>query len=282
MQSRMITSVETPPLPLQLKRWMLQDERQFDEWRLGSPSSTTPSYHQMYCQPGRGGKRRVMCVLAGLVYRWLEDRCTEWKAEIAEKELLADFDFAEPVSAANTSVPTDGFNANKPNKSGKKKKKKNKAAMSSNAAESLKENEAATSTEALDDPEANGTFKSIPEREKTEIQEGALVDDSGEPSESYSSVEAETKVAVRKSTPNGHDQSVTQQTERTSEATAEPDPMEAEGEMVTEAEEFDVDDYLSSVYVEDEEELLSAKNFLVARMAALLQNAENGKIATIQ
>jgi hypothetical protein len=52
--------------------------------------------------------------------------------------------------------------------------------------------------------------------------------------------------------------------------------------MVTEVEEFDVDDYLSAVYVEDEEELLSAKNFLVARMAVLLQNSENGKIATIQ
>jgi hypothetical protein len=267
MQSRMITSVETPPLPLQLKRWMLQDERQFDEWRLGTPSSTTPSYHEMYCQPGRGGKRRVMCVLAGLVYRWLEDRCTEWKAEIAEKELLADFDIAEPVSAANTSVPANGASTNKPNKSSKKKKKKNKAA---------KENEAATSTEAVDDPRANGTLESIPERERTEIQEEAQVDDSGEPSESYSSAEAERKEAVRKSTPNGHDKSVISQTE------PEPDPIESEGEMVTEVEEFDVDDYLSAVYVEDEEELLSAKNFLVARMAVLLQNAENGKIATIQ
>ncbi|KAL7517727.1 hypothetical protein ACHAWX_002624 [Stephanocyclus meneghinianus] len=46
---------------------------------------------------GSGGRRRVSSVLAALLYRWLEARCSEWHAEMTQDELLRSVDFDEPT-----------------------------------------------------------------------------------------------------------------------------------------------------------------------------------------
>ena len=65
------------------------------------------------CDGGfEGGMRRISGIFAGLVYRWLEARCSEWHAELTRDELLESMDME--VSAV---TPEGGIK-------GKKKKKK--------------------------------------------------------------------------------------------------------------------------------------------------------------
>ncbi|EED89692.1 predicted protein [Thalassiosira pseudonana CCMP1335] len=63
---------------------------------------------------GQNGERRVSSVLASLLYRWLEERCSEYHAELTRDELLHSMDLEEPVVAKEAS------------KAGKKKKQKHK------------------------------------------------------------------------------------------------------------------------------------------------------------
>lgn len=67
------------------------------------------------CDGGsEGGMRRISSIFAGLVYRWLETRCSEWHAELTRDELLESMDME--VSAV---TPEGGIK-------GKKKKKTNR------------------------------------------------------------------------------------------------------------------------------------------------------------
>lgn len=72
---------------------------------------------------GVSGENRAICILVGFVYRWLADICDEWRAELAEQELLTSVansdqdDFAAAIYAA-------GSGKSAPNKSKKSKKKK--------------------------------------------------------------------------------------------------------------------------------------------------------------
>ena len=145
MQSRMnITPTSSPstlpeplpsrPLPLQLKRWyMLQDDCR-SEWGPGGDLFVL-GHHQMYCQVGTGGKRRLTCILAGLIYKWLENQCREWKAAKAEQELLFGFDDLKSTPTTATSTAGGGDSASPDNnsaqqKSSKKKRKKKSKASS--------------------------------------------------------------------------------------------------------------------------------------------------------
>mmetsp|Transcript_20264 Transcript_20264/g.56325 ORF Transcript_20264/g.56325 Transcript_20264/m.56325 type:complete len:314 (-) Transcript_20264:63-1004(-) len=95
-------------LPLSLCRWMWQEP-------IGPNNACSKCWHG-----AGGGKRRVMGILAGLTYAWLQERCNEWKAEIARQELLTSFEDDE-VSKAVGKAGGPG------SKSSKKSKKKNKA-----------------------------------------------------------------------------------------------------------------------------------------------------------
>ncbi|KAL9184505.1 hypothetical protein ACHAXT_012475 [Thalassiosira profunda] len=104
---------ESPLAPLVLPRnvdaWMLSCAR--NKPREGISADTCG---------GHGGERRVTSIVAALLYRWLEARCSEWNAELTRDEFLLSMDLEEPMAVA----PREGGT-----KGGKKKKKsKRKAA----------------------------------------------------------------------------------------------------------------------------------------------------------
>lgn len=102
-------------LPLKLRKWMEAGN---------SESRTTENYAESgtACSGG-GGKRRVACVITGLLYRWLCDRCLEWHAELTQRELLDSMDeLVLDVVDSNVSSASAG----RPIKSGKKSKKRDK------------------------------------------------------------------------------------------------------------------------------------------------------------
>lgn len=66
-----------------------------------------------------GGNTRAVCILVGLLYRWMSDRCQEWQAEVAEQELFAVED--DNNKTAETQV---AGKSTKPSKKNKKKKDK--------------------------------------------------------------------------------------------------------------------------------------------------------------
>jgi hypothetical protein len=66
-------------------------------------------------------KTRAVCILLILFYRWVSDQCDEWRAELAEQELLTSMSgFDADHASADGGAPTSG----KPKSSKKKKKKR--------------------------------------------------------------------------------------------------------------------------------------------------------------
>jgi hypothetical protein len=267
MQSRMITSKEIPTLPLQLKRWMLQDDRGFDEWR-NSPLHSTATPHQMFCRPGTGGKRRAMCVLAGLVYQWLGDRCREWRAEMAEKELLTDF-MAESTSASNVAA-NGGENQNKSSKKKKKKKKKG-AASPQNASE----NGNTTPTSAGDESNGNinGRKKQGDNGEKQHDAQNGTNKDQGVIWETVKTANGKTKstTPVEEEEKSG--------TARIASEEKTEDPPSEEDETTPYD---DIDDFPTSVYVKDDKDITSGRDFLIGRLRDLLSNTDGKQVVFVQ
>lgn len=72
-----------------------------------------------FCSRG-GGKTRAVCILVGLLYRWMSDRCKEWQAEVAEQELLTAVE-DDNIKTAETHA---AGKSTKPSKKNKKKKDK--------------------------------------------------------------------------------------------------------------------------------------------------------------
>jgi hypothetical protein len=105
---------KVPPLPLPLKQFMMESHDPSDIGALHRGRSL--------CWHGWGGKRRVRCIIAGILFSWLGSVCSEWKSESAAAELLIDFD-------AEVAAPNYG-GTNKPSKKAKKKKKKTAVAGS--------------------------------------------------------------------------------------------------------------------------------------------------------
>jgi len=102
MQSRVNCSYSAGTLPLALRSWVLKEKSMMNN-----------------CRPGMGdGRRRAMGILSGLTYAWLQERCNEWKAEIASQELLTSFDYDHSSKSITKPGPSG--------KSNKKNKKKNK------------------------------------------------------------------------------------------------------------------------------------------------------------
>mmetsp|Transcript_20392 Transcript_20392/g.47889 ORF Transcript_20392/g.47889 Transcript_20392/m.47889 type:complete len:1238 (+) Transcript_20392:272-3985(+) len=134
MQSRVGTPTPAETLPLSLRRWILETPDS------GAAVGGIESFVFRKCLPGSiGAKRRAMGILAGLTYAWLRERCEEWRAEIASKELLTDFDFEAAPSVADPH-PAAGKKGGrpsgvaKPGKKAKKKRNRNKGSAAAAAA----------------------------------------------------------------------------------------------------------------------------------------------------
>jgi hypothetical protein len=72
-----------------------------------------------FCSRG-GGNTRAVCILVGLLYRWMSDRCKEWQAEVAEQELLTAVEDDDNKTAETQAAGK----STKPSKKTKKKKDK--------------------------------------------------------------------------------------------------------------------------------------------------------------
>ena len=105
------SSMESLTLPSRLDKWL--DGTTGTAMPKSMPGDDIKKNKKEEC-PGDAGQRRVSSILAALLYRWLEERCSEWHAELTRDELLQSMDMEDPV------VAREG------GKSGKKKKSKRK------------------------------------------------------------------------------------------------------------------------------------------------------------
>jgi hypothetical protein len=252
-QSKTINLSGIPPLPVVLTEWMRSEQSLDFPLTLTSCSySSTGTLDQAhhFCRANGGGKRRVMCVLAGLVYKWLEERCMEWNAELAEHELLnLDFDDTAETSASSFQVLGGNSNANtnKSSKRNKKRKDKKKSAASSTA-------DATSSTEEMAEPLLENTASN------------GIADMQPDDRESCSNE-------------NDENSAVADATE------VEPLPEEMEEDAVKTFSEQIEDDSdngiffgdLSKVGVMDSTEFQSAGDFLLGRLLELVNAEQNGK-----
>jgi hypothetical protein len=274
MQSRMINSSGIPPLPLQLKRWMLQDENPLMEgWNGLGASSPLNSYHQRYCQPGRQGKRRVMCILAGLVYRWLEEQCKVWKAEKAEKELLTDFDFGPPP-AASSSNAKDTTGLGKPTKAKKNKKKKNKnVAPSNDVGSTLQEDP--SETEHQSNTDLNGGIAVSTESSDESKSNDPEVKEHLVPEDSQDPVLSKEEDGSLETPPDPADNT----SDNGETVGASGDATEDDDESIDDATELE--SYQSQVFIEDGDQTIPAEEFLISRMRQMLLSNKSEDIVVI-
>ena len=119
------SSASRPPLPGRLFDWLFYGRQEDPEAFRCSDRDT---------------HIRVKCIMTGLLFKWMESKCLEWRAHVAEQELLSSF------SGSSTKQPQN--RQSKPSKG-----KKNKAASSSdNVHHSAKE---VLRTESLDTAVSN-------------------------------------------------------------------------------------------------------------------------------
>ena len=117
-------------LPLKLKRF-LRGQGEPHVWSDGT------------CQGG-GGRRRVTAIMTGLLYRWLQDRCNEWHAELTQKELLESM-VDEPIADAKSTEPKARAKGKK-----SKKKKDKKSVLGVNTASSPPAKQMDTASDVAD------------------------------------------------------------------------------------------------------------------------------------
>ena len=295
MQSRMILPLETQ-LPLQVRRWMLQDEQKLDDWRLGAPAMSNESWsHHTNCRAcPNGGKQRILCVLAGLVYRWLGDRYMEWKAEVAERELLTDFDFADLAAPTYSNGAGQSNSATKGGKSSKRNKKKKIKSVDPLPTSGTENNVQSDKSPAqpkqdeedsqVKDSDGNDKFK----EDAVASSDAVAVVEEIESNSALHSDAADKVVSVTKAanvtTPvvvEAEANPVDPDTDAPTTPTQDNGTRNDIGSEIIE--ELDVDDYTSFVTVKDEKKILSAKTFLVGRLLELLRDgSEKNGITVIQ
>jgi hypothetical protein len=220
----------------------------------------------------------------------------EWKAEVAERELLTDFEFAgTAVSVTNGNSNNNSDAATKPSKSSKRnKRKKGKGAQSSlnasdhpiNIDEPAKSNQLA----AKEGSKVNGHSTEDVEPEN-EVPDESLEDEKRKNMGSYSSFESfsisEDTTAREEDTSTANHNGASELPSSASEpdvVVPESDENEAaEKQEVVEDEESQILEEIdvSLVYVEDAKQILPAKDFLVGRLAELLGNSGRKDVVVI-
>mmetsp|Transcript_12143 Transcript_12143/g.17290 ORF Transcript_12143/g.17290 Transcript_12143/m.17290 type:complete len:1082 (-) Transcript_12143:3940-7185(-) len=177
---RFVRSLKTRPfvlrqkgerrLPQRLESWMRNPEE-------GHETPSKANIEQR-CQGG-GGMRRVHAILAGLLYRWLCDRCMEWHAELTQSELLDSMEAQLDVDGFDQSITNSSTTQG--TKSGKKKKKKKDKKKNNGSTGQVSEvspnKELAASNSALDKKD---TEESKDESSGLEKESNVDIDESSE------------------------------------------------------------------------------------------------------
>jgi len=175
---RFVRSLKTRPfvlkhkverrLPKRLESWMKNPEEGHE-----TPSQSNV---EKRCQGG-GGMRRVHAILAGLLYRWLCERCMEWHAELTQSELLDSMEGQLDMDGFDQSTANASFiQGSKAGKKKKKKKKKSVASTGQVSKESPNENSSASDS-ALDKKDKKESKDQTSDQEK---ESTSNIEESGE------------------------------------------------------------------------------------------------------
>jgi len=282
MQNRMIHSVRIPPLPLQLKRFMLHNARSLDDNPGSMDTTLVHSRHQRHCLLEVNCKRKAMCILVGLVYRWLKELFDLWKAQKAEQELLNGFHVPEP--------PKTTVECPKPTKSKKSKKKKaQKSMITTNLDDSLVAEEnllVVPDEKSVDDQGlvAVGDEKSDDDQELV-----AITDDKVEVTEEYTNSEkilegacvvVENQITLsEEKAPDDHDTHPSSQPPSDNDSNSNDNNLTI-SEFQTYESEHGID-FSSKVFIEDGPDRISPEDFLMARLHRVMFTLGNAEKVVI-
>ena len=239
MQSWMTRSVNAPPMPLKLKKWMMEGDN--DE-------EFASAFHN--CGMGQW---QLACTIAGLSYSWLKKRFDEWKAEKAEKELLIDFD---------TDVLSDSPKQSQKISSGKASKKKKKK-KSKNTASST------TGTSAASERTETSAGENI----------GVSEDQSGVHLETYSDANADKVAAQGAATVEDRKALAQQGQEKATEseeaATKSESPEKADNVASESESELEIlTGFESNVFIYDDDGMVTVEEFLSQRYDQVIESDE--------
>jgi len=118
-------------------------------------STETSTVESLTCD-GRGGKRRVLCLISAHLYSWLRDQCMIWHADLTQKELIA-------AVEDEVNLFADGSKE-------RKNKKKNKRATSSNANERRKDDNDPAIEKPLDEGKKYAPHEDVMKSESTQSE----------------------------------------------------------------------------------------------------------------
>ena len=281
-------------LPFRYVKWV---EETFSTNNVGKAEDSDPC-------PGYGRDRRVACLVAAMLYGWLQDKCVEWNAELRQKEILAAMENDEEFFSNDLSLLEK--ESSKSSKKKKKKAKKNAGAGAStdasNGPETIATTDSADANTAPED-ETHGVEKSDPpnsyeeekganlEAEQTppsilspkqKIASGdeteSIDQASSDKGEDFISVTSAKKAKNKKKKKKGK-MSPAPVEETTLEEKLIPiqdkngfeEEMERLGAMDSNALQFD---YVSKVAVQDGKELIPVEYFLVRRLRTIVSQAK--------
>ena len=283
-------------LPIRYVKWV---EKTFSTKNVGKAAEDSDP-----C-PGYGRDRRVACLVAAMLYGWLQDRCVEWHAELRQKEILAAMENDEEFFA-NDSSPLEKEGSKSSKKKKKKAKKKAGAGAGANADASNGPETIATAasadantapedeTHAVDKNESPTSAKEVKDANREEEQkppsnfppkQNVAIGDETENFDQASPDKGEDFISVTsaKKTKNKKKKKKEKMSPAPVEETLEEklipiqdkDGVEEEveqlGTMDSNALQFD---YVSKVAVQDGKELIPVEYFLVRRLRTIMSQAK--------
>ena len=228
--------------------------------------------------PGYGRDRRVACLIAAMLYGWLQDRCVEWDAELRQKEVLAAMENDDQFFA-NDQSPTEQGSS----KSSKKKKKKGKKKGGSGAAASTDAEGnvtiASTGTNFSDEDKAEDDKKNEPVVEKENAYREVRPEEPTAMASPQQQVNTDSD-AMERGEKKG------KLAPAQDAAVEELKPIEDQAEVQEEMEQNEETDqvalqpaYVSEVAVQNGEELIPVEYFLVRRLRAIMSQAKTNALA---
>jgi hypothetical protein len=282
-QSSMLISVCIPPLPLPLYHWMMLSD---------NPDLYGLSLNTSPCWSGWGGRRRVMCILAGVAYCWLNERCNEWKAEVAERELITHFEAGTlssgPQKISDIEVPDDAGAG----KSGKRRKKHKNKTLSSSSYGAHIDTKDATQGDKNSQDFADRTMTQHGDiQEPLEVtNQGGHSLNSGLNEEGWNGTDPEDCLPTEINT-IAQEKTWEEMEQGLNSGFVSKVGNDDNSEIEVAEERHHngdtnvgyptVDDFDSSVLVQDDEGIESARNFLINRLVSMLNESESGTAVII-
>jgi hypothetical protein len=229
--------------------------------------------------PGYGRDRRVSCLIAAMLYGWLQDRCVEWDAELTQKEVLAAMENDEEFFASDPS-PAEKESS----KSSKKKKKKVKKKAGADTGPETIVTAVSDDANATPKDEPLGVEKNDPaNKEEKDVNREEQPKTPSNFSSKQNIEGSEEAKSIDQPFPDNEEgftlAASTKKAKKKKRNKSAPAAEEAPQEKSTPIENEDGDDalqinYVSEVAVQDGNELIPVEYFLVRRLRAIISQAK--------